>query len=399
MGLHRYLDLLRAPGVARLVAATAIGRLPYGMSVLALIFLLRAHGVDYAEVGAITGASGLAIGATAAVFGRLIDRLGQTPVLLATAVVCAAADVALVAAVLGEADTVVLVLLAALAGGATPPLSPCMRTLWPQVAGRDRLDTAFAFDALQLEVIFILGPLLVAGLVSATSPALAFITSATLQCAGALAFAAAPESRNWTGERGPAEKRRGALSGFGMPSVLAALTLGGVALGVLEIGVVAFAESEGSRSDSGWLLALWAVGSLAGGLWYGARRWHGSAWRRFLMLSAGLALGLAPLFLADSLALFAGLVVVAGLGLAPVTAAAYSLIGELAPPGAVTEAYAWQVVAAVAGGAFGAWLAGALVDELSVRAALACAPVAAGLGFLVALAGWRRARAGGPAEA
>ena len=75
---------------------------------------------------------------------------------------------------------------------------------------------------------------------------------------------------------------------------------------------------------------------------------------------------------------FAVLVVVAGLGLAPSTAAAYSLIGDLAPASAVTESYSWQIVGYVAGSALGAWLAGVLVEEVGVAAALACAPAAAG---------------------
>ena len=86
---------------------------------------------------------------------------------------------------------------------------------------------------------------------------------------------------------------------------------------------------------------------------------------------------------------FAVLVIVAGLGLAPSTAAAYSLIGDLAPAGAVTESYAWQIVGYVAGSAVGAWLAGVVVEQVGVGAALACAPVAAASGLLVALAGRR----------
>ena len=58
----------------------------------------------------------------------------------------------------------------------------------------------------------------------------------------------------------------------------------------------------------------------------------------------------------------------------------------------ITEAYAWQVVAYVAGSAIGAWLAGILVDELGVQTALAGAPLAAGIGLLVALTGYRRRR-------
>lgn len=390
MGLGRYFDLLRAPGAPRLIGAAAIGRLPYGMNVLALIFLLRAQGVSFAEVGAITGASGLAVGVTVPLLGRLIDRVGQTRVLVATATLRLASDAALVTAALSGSGTVVLVALAVSAGASTPPVSPCMRTLWPRLVARDRLDTAFAFDALQLEVVFIFGPLLAAALATAISPEVAFITAATMQGAGALAFASAPASRAWRAERLPEGGRRGALSAPGMRALVAALSFAAVAVGILEIGIPAFAEMEGSRSDSGWLFALWGAGSLAGGLWYGARQWRADAWRRFLIVFAILALGLAPLAVAASLPVFAALMVVAGLGLAPFTAAGYSLVGELAPPEALTEAYAWQIVAFVAGGAIGAWLAGVLVDALSVRAALACAPLAAGLGWLVAMAGGRR---------
>jgi hypothetical protein len=42
--MSRYLDLIRTPGVAPLLVAGAIGRLPYGMSIPALILLLRAEG-------------------------------------------------------------------------------------------------------------------------------------------------------------------------------------------------------------------------------------------------------------------------------------------------------------------------------------------------------------------
>jgi MFS family permease len=336
----------------------------------------------------VTGASGLAVGLTAPGLGRLIDRVGQTPVLTATAVVSLTANATLVVAVISGAGVVPLTALALVAGGSTPPVSPSMRTLWPVLAGRERLDTAFAFDALQLELFFIAGPLLAAAIAAWLSPEVAYLTGATMQAAGALAFAAAPASRRWrpSAER---EQGRGALGVPGIRILVAAMSAAAVSLGVLEIGITAFAEREASRADSGWLFALWGVGSLAGGLWYGARRWRLPADRRFLLVSGVLAAGLAPLPLAESMSVFAVLVVVAGLGLAPSTAAAYSLIGDLAPPGATTEAYAWQIVAYVAGSALGAWLAGAVVEASGVETALACAPAFAAAGLLIALSGRR----------
>jgi MFS family permease len=103
--MRQYLDLLRTPGVAALVAATTLGRLPYGMNVLALILLLRAEGFGYAEVGIVTGAAGLAVGVTAPLLGRVVDRLGQTRVLATTAVLYLSAYTGLAVAALSGAGS------------------------------------------------------------------------------------------------------------------------------------------------------------------------------------------------------------------------------------------------------------------------------------------------------
>jgi MFS family permease len=390
MGLRRYLELLRIPGVTPLLLAAFVARLPYGVFALALILLLRAEGFGYAEIGIVAAASGLSIGVAAPVFGRVIDRVGQTRVLLSTAVLGAVTGVALVVAALSGAGTALLALLA-LAGGLTvPPVSASLRTLLPGLVGRDRLDTAFAFDALQLEGVFITGPLLAAAIATIVSPEAAVLTAVAMQTAGALGVAASPASRRWRpAEREPGTVRAGALTNPGLRTLVVALMITAISLGVLEIGIPAFAEQEGSRSDAGWLFALWGGGSLVGGLWYGARQWRSATANRFLFVAAVLAIGLAPLPLAGSLPAFAVLVAVAGLGLAPSTAVCYSLVGELAPDGALTEAYAWQIVAYVSGGAVGAWLGGVIVEEVGVAAALACAPAAATLGLLVALVGRR----------
>ena len=390
MGLRRYRELLSIPGVAPLLLGAFVARLPYGVFSLALILLLRAEGFGYGEIGIVAAASGLAVGVSAPIFGRLIDRVGQTRVLLSTAALGAVAEVALVVAALAGGGTVLLALLA-LAGGLTvPPVSSSLRTLLPGLVGRDRLDRAFAFDALQIEAVFIAGPLLAAAIATVVSPAAAVLTAAAMQTVGALGVAASPASRRWRpAERTAGTVRAGALSNRGLRTLVLALAITSTALGVLEIGIPAFAEREGSRSDAGWLFALLGAGSLLGGLWYGARQWRSATSRRFFVVAAVLALGLAPLPFAGSLTAFAVLIPIAGLGLAPSTAACYVLVGELAPEGALTEAYAWQIVAYVSGSAVGAWVAGMLVEEVGVTAALACAPAAAALGLLVAVVGRR----------
>jgi hypothetical protein len=46
-------------------------------------------------------------------------------------------------------------------------------------------------------------------------------------------------------------------------------------------------------------------------------------------------------------------------------------------------------IVAVAGASVGAWIAGALIDAVSVEAALACAPVVAAAALVVAVSGRR----------
>ena len=109
---------------------------------------------------------------------------------------------------------------------------------------------------------------------------------------------------------------------------------------------------------------------------------------------AALTVGLLPLPLAGSMPGLAALLVLAGLALAPFTAAGYSLVADLAAAGSLTESYAWQIVGYVVGGSLGAWLAGVLADASGPAAALALAPASCAAGLAIAFAGRRSLGAG-----
>src|SRR4051794_37704744 len=89
-----YRRLLRSAGVARLLAAATLGRLPFGMAGLAILLLVRDAGGSYATAGLAAGAYGLGLGLTGPLLARLIDRSGPwrivVPAVLAAAAVLAA---------------------------------------------------------------------------------------------------------------------------------------------------------------------------------------------------------------------------------------------------------------------------------------------------------------------
>jgi MFS family permease len=358
-----YIALLRLPGAARLTSSSLIGRIPIIMAPLASILLLRSLGQSFALAGSVSAAYAVGAGVAAIPQGRLVDRLGQTRVLLALAGGFAVAMLAFLFAARAHAPGPLLVVLGALAGVTIPPLGAAMRALWPALTGSEDLQTAYALDAVLQEGFYIAGPLLVGAIVAVASPDLAVAASAAFTLAGTAWFATAALSRARRGEPSSAG-RLGALAAPGLRTIVLVLVPVGVAFGAIEVTVPAFTEEHGSRAAAGLVIALWGVGSMVGGLWYGRRRGGGPPERRFALVLATLPPALATLALAGSVAQAAVLAVVAGLPIAPAFGTAYALVDKLAPAGTATEAFTLTTTAIVVGAAIGNAGAGALVAPL-----------------------------------
>ena len=360
MRLRIYLDVLRTPSVTRLLSSAVVGRMPTAMAGLAIVLLVRAHGGSYAVAGMVAGAYSVALALTSPLLGRLVDRVGQTRVLAGCAVV-SALGFGTLAAVGGSVPPVVLAGLAALTGAAIPPIGACMRALWSDLLGHDgRLQAAFAVESTVQELIFVVGPPLVALLAAAFSPGVAVLGTAVLLLTGVAVFASTPASRAWRPRR-RAGDWAGALRSPCIRAVLATIVLLAGAFGTVEVPVVAGAEQLGSRTLAGPLLALWALGSMVGGLAFGSRASDRGPERRMVGLLLLVVAGIALLAVASGLAQLAAGMILAGLGIAPAIACLYLLVDRLAPAGTVTEAFTWVTTAFATGFAAGNALGGSLV--------------------------------------
>jgi MFS family permease len=387
--LNRYLDVLRTPGVGRLAVFTAVGRLPFAIVGLSIVLLMRREAYGYGEIGITLAAESVAIALTGAFIGRLADRTGRSRVILVLGVVTTVLLVGETAAILARAPVAVLAAGAALQGGTIPPISASMRSLWGRLVPQERVESAYAFDAVQLELVFVVGPLIAAGIATALTPAVGLFLCAGLYLFASLGFATAPIVRAALPEEPPIRTRAGALESAGIRTLAGLGLLTAVSFGAIEVALPAFTENEGSRAAAGPLITMWALGSVLGGLWYGSVGWRAPLERRLLVLLALLALGAAPLAFAESIAVMALLLLFTGVALAPVATTEYALIERLAPAGMSTEAYSWQIVATAVGFGLGSAIAGALVERATVPWALGSAALACGAGFLLALAARR----------
>jgi MFS family permease len=396
----RYAAVLRAPHVAALIAATVLARFPIGINALAIVLYLRAERGSFAVAGVVAGALAAGSGVGAPVQGRLVDAFGQRRVLVPLAVAHAAALGALVATAEAGAATAVLFACGFVAGFAIPPTSSVLRSMWPSLLREQPqlVQAAYALDSVMIELIFIAGPLITALVATVFSPQAALAISAAAVILGTAAFTALPPSKAVRPERDrPRAGLLGALSSPGVRTLVLTSLPAGVGIGVCEVALPAFSDASGEAATAGLLLAAWSLGSVIGGLTYGAIPNRPPLDRVHLVVTALLPLGLLPMAAAPSVPVMALLALPGGVFVAPLLATRNELVGWVAPAGARTEAYTWPLTAFVGGIAIGSALAGVIVEEASWSTAFLVAGGIAALGTVIAVA--RRGTVRQPAAA
>jgi predicted MFS family arabinose efflux permease len=383
-----YAAILRTPGVAMIVLATLIGRLPIGISGLAILLYVEEVSDSFAAAGLCAGALALGSAAGAPFQGRLIDRRGVR-MLLPLAVAHAAGLVAIWLAGEAGAPVALLAAVSLVTGASLPPVSSVLRSHWPYLLqGRpELLAGAFALDSVMIEVIFVTGPLLTTVVVATVGPQYALIVSAACVLLGTammlrgLAGRAGPERT----EAGRPAFGLGALASPGLRTLVLASLPVGFTFGTLEVVLPAFSEAEGSKELAGVLLAAWSAASGVSGLIWGARGGETPLLRAHLAFAWMLPLCVAPLLLAGSPLSMALLAIVAGLPIAPLIASRNQLVERVVLPGTATEAFTWPLTALVAGLSLGAAAGGAVVEASSWSAGVVLAMGVAFVGAAVVL--------------
>jgi predicted MFS family arabinose efflux permease len=383
-------SILLFPGARALLGSSILARLPLAMFSIGLLVHAQRLTGSFAVAGVVSGAYAICGAFSAPLLGRLVDRYGQTTVLIS-----GAALTALVLVVTGRlpSDTPprLLVALAGATGLATPPLAACVRTLLPAiVATPSRLPALFAFESTVLELTFVFGPPLALWLGVLWSTGAALSLSGLVMLVATLVFAAQPASRRWRPDPDEHRPRGGSLHSPAMRTLILILFGTGTVFGATEVGVTAAAKALGSTAAAGPLLGLWGVGSLLGGI--AATRLGGGAQRgRGLTLLLGtLTLGHAALITTtSSVPAIAAVILLAGATIAPTVASIYGMVDRAAPAGTKTEAFSWLLTASSTGAAAGAAVGGALAQSAGAPATFAFAGVAGGLATLIATLGSR----------
>ena len=293
VSLSPYRGVLASRELRYLFAASIIGRLPIGMSGLAILLLVQGATHSFATGGAATGCYVAGLACVAPVIGRIIDRHGPRAMLIGGALLFPASLAALLAAVSMRASSGAVFACAAAAGASFPPITVCMRTFLRQRLGDDAvLTTAYSLDSVLIETMFIIGPLLVALFVAFASPRVAVGFAAASGFVGVLLFLRSSALRQWKiAARGHATLL-GPLAQHRFGALILIVACYALAFGLTELGVAAYAAEAERPALAGVFLGLMSVGSALGGLAYGSGHWHAPLLLQFSRTLAIMGVGL-----------------------------------------------------------------------------------------------------------
>lgn len=399
--LADYRAALTAPGALVPVLASALGRLPIAMFGLAALLYVQHVSGSFAVAGLVSAGAlaGVSLGSVAQ--GRLMDRIGATRPLLLAAGLFAVAVTGLVLSVETGQPVALMVLLAVLSGVVEPALPGASRALWGDlVPPGPRREAAYSYEAISLEVFFILGPAIAAFLIMAPWKGTGLVVAAGAMVLGAIAFALSrPVRAHVPGPAGPSVGLLGALGRPGMRTVALASLGFGLVVGTVEVGVPAITAAAGSPAMGGVLLSAWSVASVLAGVAYSLRPWPRPLHLRMPALLIAFAVAVAAMALAGPFASIPVLVVamlLAGALITPQVTAHSLAVDIAAPAGTATEAFGWVVTAATLGLAAGQSVAGLVVEASGPASAFLAGGVA---GAVVAAVLWVRRGSLAPAKA
>ena len=359
-----YREIFRAPGAKGFSAAGFFARLPIAMAPIGIVAMLsQTHG-EYWLAGAVSATFALTNAAVAPQISRLVDRKGQSSVLVPATIISVIAFAILIIATNQRWPAWTLFLSAFLAA-AMPSIPAMMRARWTEIfRDRPELNTAFAFESAADELVYISGASLSVGLAVSLFPEAGMMISTTFLALGTFAFllqrATEPKVRPVESGR----RQRSAIFLRPVQIITLALIFVGSTFATAEVSAVAITKALGQPEAASLVIGVYAIGSFVVGLILGALNPKMPLQRQLLIAVSVLALTALPLLVANtSVALLAFAVFLSGVAISPIFITSFGLIERRVPESMLTEGVTWVMTGIGIGMALGAFVSGWVIDN------------------------------------
>lgn len=354
---------------------------------IVIVLLVAGTSGGYALAGAVSAVFAISSAICQPRLSRLADRYGQLRAVAPQVLVATLGSVVLVWLVSAHAPAWALFGAAAVAGGAYPNVGALVRARWSasSIGRTTQLGTAYSWESVLDELIYVLGPPFIIVVAARTGPGAATLAAAGLLAVGAVWFlgqrSTEPPAAGLPAAGGPS-----AMSVPGLRALTLLLAMLGGVFGSVEVITVAFASQRGQPAATAIVLSAYAGTSMLAGLYFGSRPSKRSLPQLLLIFSCLVPLTIVGFPFGNSTALLTGFALLAGLLVAPTLITCFQLVETLVPATQLTEGLTWATTGITFGASAAAALAGLAVDAwgtpnaywVSVAFSVATAVVAIG---------------------
>ena len=368
--LKPYATLLRTPGALKFSTAGFIGRMPIAMDSLAIIFIVVAATDSYALAGALTAVGSIVVGAAEVFWSRQADRRGQAKILLLAVPTRVVSFLIFVILVSKGAPIWTWFVSLIIAESTAISAGGMVRRRWLHILKNDPdnsdghlVNTAYSWEAMVDEIVFILGPVVATSFAVNIAPSAGILAGLVFLAIGLPSLAAMKSTEPPAEPASKQDPHPAVLRNRIVQSIVIPCALLGGFFGAIGITVVGFAEERNHPESTGWLLAIWAVGSAVAALVNGVIKFKSAHAARFLIYLVALTLATVPLLFVNSIPLLALALFVNGLFIAPLIVNAYGTVENAVPAGQITEALTWVIAGMPLGSAAASALAGIVIDN------------------------------------
>jgi hypothetical protein len=374
--LKPYVTLLRTPGALKFSTAGFIGRMPIAMDSLAIIFIVVAATDSYALAGALTAVGSIVVGAAEVFWSRQADRRGQAKILLLAVPTRVVSFLIFVVLVSKDAPIWTWFLSLIIAESTAISAGGMVRRRWLHILKNDPdnsdghlVNTAYSWEAMVDEIVFILGPVVATSFAVNVAPSAGILAGLVFLAIGWTSLAAMKSTEPPAEPANKQDPHPAVLRNRIVQSIVIPCALLGGFFGAIGITVVGFAEERNHPESTGWLLAIWAVGSAVAALINGVIKFKSAHATRFLIYLVALTIATVPLLFVNSIPLLALALFANGLFIAPLIVNAYGTVENAVPAGQITEALTWVIAGMPLGGALASALAGVVIDNSGAQMA------------------------------
>ena len=391
-----YREIFEIAGALRFSIAGFVARIHLSMDRLALLFIVVHKTGSYGLAGLMVATASIVITIAQPFWARAADFYGQGRILYLNTILRFISFTILILLVQFDFPIWTWFVSIVIAESNTINAGSLVRRRWVHILPNPKLKTtAYSFESLVDEIIFVFGPLLATFLATNVSPVSCLIASMAFVIIGQPALAKLRDSEPKVEK---VKKDLNALNIIKRKSaqaiILPVFFVGGY-FGSVGIVVVAFANKAGTPEISGLLLAVWALGSATSALINGVVGIDFSPAKIFIyslifmfIMSLGLFFTNSPLTL--GIALFLN-----GLGISPLLVNAFATMEQEVSQEELTEAMTWVITGTPTGGAIGSAIAGQVIDNFGVNQGFLIPVLAlflANLALLPYIRQWHRLR-------